>query len=860
MKVKIITLMVLLSLLLSSVPYSLLITSEGEQVAPPNQVILPGEEITIDKKVYDPSKGEYVEYAKFGMGTESIQFRCTCTGPRVSEMEQLMGDFSIVIIDKLPANLIYGGYSNYEAKYDENENTITWELSAEDLKGVTDLSLYFNAKPVALGIGINEIIVKVQSAKGVYTFNDTATVEIVSGGGGEIELGYADKKVLDREGNWVEETRVMVGDRVTFRCSVYLTEMPASLSHPDDSGYKIVYYPPFSRGAEGYLMDKLPSNLRYVEESANIPPSFYDEANNTLYWYMEDIHTYMNNNYKIDLPNNTMIPPGMDAIYFDAEAVAPGKGVNVFSGEINASCDVMVDGGRPETKGETFTFEDTATVWVIEGNEPPTCRLIACPISGYAPLKVFFHIDAEDPDGYIVNWSLDVDSDGIPEFSGQDLPSEDLVYIYNEPGLYIAKLIVEDDDGAVGTDTAEIQVLQETEENQPPSCRLRVEPSSGYVPLNVTFQIEAMDPDGEIVEWSLDVDDDGTPERSGSGSPPSTIEYTYESPGIYTARLTVVDDDGAIKDTTFVVNVFEVSPALTFINITRPVECTLYFMDREIIPLIFFTVSIGPLTIDVNASDDVTRVEFFVDNESKYIDDTPPFSWKWNETPLLGFHTIKVVGYGKEIVTDEIDIIAINLRILERLSGRGEGVKVYGKVCDSSKILFSGIRGARVTAYYLNESGEPAEIADKDVTGFFLFRRGRYSLNLEANKTYLIKVEARGYESAEKIISTYTENRSIRLDFYLNKTILVKGKVTTKSFIFKRPIRGANVTIIKDGEIIANLTTNIFGRFKVWLTPGNYTFIISAPGYEVLSENITLRPTLTGKKILRFRLSREVSE
>lgn len=87
-------------------------------------------------------------------------------------------------------------------------------------------------------------------------------------------------------------------------------------------------------------------------------------------------------------------------------------------------------------------------------------------------------------------------------------------------------------------------------ENQPPTCTLSVAPSSGYVPLVVKFFMSASDPDGSIALWSLDVNNDGRAEYSGSGSPPKIKNHTYQNPGTYIAKLKVTDNNGATATAT----------------------------------------------------------------------------------------------------------------------------------------------------------------------------------------------------------------------------------------------------------------------------------------------------------------------
>jgi len=92
---------------------------------------------------------------------------------------------------------------------------------------------------------------------------------------------------------------------------------------------------------------------------------------------------------------------------------------------------------------------------------------------------------------------------------------------------------------------AAVQAAGGTTPNQPPTCSLSANPTSGEAPLTVTFSMSASDTDGTIASWQLDVDSDGIAEYSGSGSPPATQEHTYNDAGTYTAKLTVWDDAGA---------------------------------------------------------------------------------------------------------------------------------------------------------------------------------------------------------------------------------------------------------------------------------------------------------------------------
>ncbi len=116
------------------------------------------------------------------------------------------------------------------------------------------------------------------------------------------------------------------------------------------------------------------------------------------------------------------------------------------------------------------------------------------------------------------------------------------------------------------------------EPNTPPSCTLTASPTAGAPPLDVTFTMSATDTDGTIQAWELDINNDGTPEYQGTGTPPASQEHTYTTTGTYTARLTVTDDDSATGDDTAIVTVSEGNQPPTT-TITDAPSGTIYYRD-----------------------------------------------------------------------------------------------------------------------------------------------------------------------------------------------------------------------------------------------------------------------------------------
>lgn len=85
-------------------------------------------------------------------------------------------------------------------------------------------------------------------------------------------------------------------------------------------------------------------------------------------------------------------------------------------------------------------------------------------------------------------------------------------------------------------------------------------------------------------------------------------------------------------------------------EITKPKNKWLYRDDREIRPIFLRTRIIGPMTIEVNASDEsgIQKVEFYINGKLKGNDTTAPYNWTWDEkTFFIGIKKIKVVVYDK---------------------------------------------------------------------------------------------------------------------------------------------------------------------------------------------------------------------
>ena len=170
--------------------------------------------------------------------------------------------------------------------------------------------------------------------------------------------------------------------------------------------------------------------------------------------------------------------------------------------------------------------------------------LTADPTSGVAPLSVSFDASSSVvPEGSIIGCDWDFGDGGTG--SGATIS-----HTYTHPGVYTAELAAMNTEGEVDSDSCTITVTAAA--GVPPSASFTASPTSGQAPLAVSFNASgSSDSDGIITAYAWLFGDGG----SSSGV---IASHTYGDAGIYTAQLTVTDDDGG---TDIVTRTIQVSAA-----------------------------------------------------------------------------------------------------------------------------------------------------------------------------------------------------------------------------------------------------------------------------------------------------------
>lgn len=80
------------------------------------------------------------------------------------------------------------------------------------------------------------------------------------------------------------------------------------------------------------------------------------------------------------------------------------------------------------------------------------------------------------------------------------------------------------------------------------------------------------------------------------------------------------------------------------VEIVKPENGAIYIMNKKLRIRIQKILIIGSIDIEVKITDDVEKVEFYIDNELKYVDTEQPFMWRWDERAFFK-KTIKVKAY-----------------------------------------------------------------------------------------------------------------------------------------------------------------------------------------------------------------------
>lgn len=183
-----------------------------------------------------------------------------------------------------------------------------------------------------------------------------------------------------------------------------------------------------------------------------------------------------------------------------------------------------------DDSGNTVT--EKITINILEYSQP-IAFASANTTYGKIPLKISFSGSGKDFDGEIESYYWEFGD-------GSTSHKQNPTHTYDTVGKFFVHLTVTDNDGEIGIDVLEINVVP----NCPPTAQIIADVTKGPPPLKVTFEGVAEDIDGWIVSYKWEFEN--TFRFTNPEGNKQSVTYTYFFPGTYTVKLTVKDNDGAI--------------------------------------------------------------------------------------------------------------------------------------------------------------------------------------------------------------------------------------------------------------------------------------------------------------------------
>jgi PKD repeat protein len=147
---------------------------------------------------------------------------------------------------------------------------------------------------------------------------------------------------------------------------------------------------------------------------------------------------------------------------------------------------------------------------------------------------------SEDPDGDPLTFAWDTDGDGAFD----DATTEAVEVTFGDNGTYTPRVQVTDHHGAVSVAQAQVTV-----NNVAPTLSALDGPTDPHI-VGSWVSVSAMYTDpglldtyGASVDWG-----DGSTSAGAAADGVATASHVYTTPGVYTVRMTVTDDDGGVSN------------------------------------------------------------------------------------------------------------------------------------------------------------------------------------------------------------------------------------------------------------------------------------------------------------------------
>lgn len=374
------------------------------------------------------------------------------------------------------------------------------------------------------------------------------------------------------------------------------------------------------------------------------------------------------------------------------------KGESATVGDMNASAIVIDGSNRPLVAGgcrcDPNSFALARWLGGPGANRDPTASFTFTPSQPSTDEGMLFDASASsDLDGPIVNYRWDLDGSG--NFATDSGSSPTLSGVsFHTPGTHTVRLRVTDADGGTGTTSRDVTVA-----GRAPTAQLTASPSAAFTDQAVILDAsESADPDGSIVDYRWDLDDNGSFETGTGGT--ATLVRSFASAGRHTVRVRVTDNTGMEGTASVTVTVVERSggggPGGSSAGAAVAINGGARFTRRRAVTLNVLPAP-GAATVEVsNRSDFVDSTTFPVSSSGRY-------AWRLDPSGSERIPKRVFVRFGGSLVADPGAVVSDTIvldetrpRLLPPVLRRSAS-RAITAVRVSASDRTSGVRGVHVT-------------------------------------------------------------------------------------------------------------------------------------------------------------------
>jgi PKD repeat protein len=184
---------------------------------------------------------------------------------------------------------------------------------------------------------------------------------------------------------------------------------------------------------------------------------------------------------------------------------------------------------------------------ILVGDAAPQVRaILAAPADPRALEPVSFRAVGNDAMGGIASLAWDFGD-------GTNATGLEPTHAYARAGDYVVSLVARNAAGATAEANTTLRIA-----NVPPQANLTAPTGVSGWPLTLVADA-SRDPDGRLARYQFDADGDGLPDCDGAAT---RCTFVYPAPGVYAAKLTVLDDEGATATAQLAIQVDPAPPSL----------------------------------------------------------------------------------------------------------------------------------------------------------------------------------------------------------------------------------------------------------------------------------------------------------